>query len=39
MPTDFNILNVSATIKKARDPWKSALKEKQDINEILKNIN
>jgi bifunctional non-homologous end joining protein LigD len=39
MPTDFNILNVPATIKKARDPWKSALEEKQDINEILKNIN
>jgi len=39
MPTDFNILNVPANIKKARDPWKSALEEKQDINEILKNIN
>lgn len=37
VPTDFNILNVPATIKKARDPWKSALEEKQDINEILKN--
>jgi bifunctional non-homologous end joining protein LigD len=39
MPTDFNILNVPATIKKARDPWRSALEEKQDINEILKKIN
>jgi bifunctional non-homologous end joining protein LigD len=38
MPTDFNILNVPATIKQ-RDPWKSALEEKQDIKEILKNIN
>ncbi|HXX97155.1 MAG TPA: DNA ligase D [Candidatus Bathyarchaeia archaeon] len=36
VPTDFNILNVPATVKKARDPWKSALEEKQDINEILK---
>jgi len=39
VPTDFNILNAPATIKKSRDRWKSALEEKQDINEILKNIN
>jgi bifunctional non-homologous end joining protein LigD len=35
VPTDFNILNMPNIMKKATDPWKSALEEKQDINEIL----
>jgi bifunctional non-homologous end joining protein LigD len=38
VPTDFNILNMHNIMKKAIDPWKSALEEKQDINEILENI-
>ena len=39
MPTDFNLLSVPAAIKKARDPWKTALEEKQDINKILEKVN
>ena len=38
VPTDFNLLNVPAVIKKARDPWRTALEEKQDINKILEKI-
>ena len=34
LPTDFNLLNVPAVIKKA-DPWKTILEEKQDISRIL----
>jgi DNA primase len=34
VPTDFNLLNVPAVIKKA-DPWKTILEEKQDISRIL----
>jgi bifunctional non-homologous end joining protein LigD len=37
MPTDFNLLNVPAVIKKG-DPWKTVLEEKQDINKILESI-
>ena len=38
VPTDFNLLNLPAVIKKARDPWRTALEEKQDINKILEKI-
>ncbi|MGC2572872.1 MAG: DNA ligase D [Candidatus Nitrosopolaris sp.] len=37
VPTDFNLLNVPAAIKKG-DPWKTVIDEKQDINKILENI-
>jgi bifunctional non-homologous end joining protein LigD len=37
VPTDFNLLNVPALIKKG-DPWNTVLREKQDINKILESI-
>ena len=37
VPTDFNLLNVPAAIKKG-DPWNTVLQEKQDINKILESI-
>jgi hypothetical protein len=30
--------NTPAVIKKGRDPWRTALEEKQDINKILEKI-
>jgi bifunctional non-homologous end joining protein LigD len=37
VPTDFNLLNVPAVIKRG-DPWKTVLEKKQDINKILEKI-
>ncbi len=37
VPTDFNLLNVPAAVKKG-DPWTTILEEKQDINKILESI-
>ncbi|HET7148543.1 MAG TPA: DNA ligase D [Candidatus Nitrosopolaris sp.] len=38
MPIDFNMLNVPGVINRNGDSWKDILKEKQDINKILENV-
>jgi DNA primase len=38
LPTDFNILNVNAFVKKSGDSWIEILQQKQDIVKLLEDI-
>jgi bifunctional non-homologous end joining protein LigD len=38
IPTDFTITNLVGIFKKAKDPWKNILAEKQDLVKTLNNI-